>query len=342
MKHSIAARGICSTHTGIKGICLALVAFLTALLSAGAVFSEGSGFPVESRDTLVAIQFNDAGSGWLVGNKGLILSTKDSGKTWEKAPRITKKALNDVTFIDGEGWVVGHGGVILHSSDGGRSWKEQESNAEETLMCVFFLDRKRGIAVGQAGIILNTEDGGSSWTENHFDLVSALPESFIEHGIYSLSLYDVYFLESGTGWIVGDNGLVLFSSDGGSQWEVFRIGFFPALYTVFFKDESMGFAAGQNGLLLSTVDGGRNWETLESHTKYNLYKICMHGDDGIVSGDNGTLLRTKDGGKIWSAMEMELSTPFPSFIDAAIVGPVSSKKLVFLVGGPMVKSIHIN
>jgi len=68
--------------------------------------------------------------GWIVGNRGTFLQTKDGGKTWvpksfanldpdeEINYRFTK-----VSFKDGEGWIVGKPAILLHTRDGGDSWE---------------------------------------------------------------------------------------------------------------------------------------------------------------------------------------------------------------------------
>ncbi len=71
------------------------------------------------------------------------------------------------------GWVVGDRGVILHTRDGGASWQLQRSGAVCSLRGVWFRDDKTGWVVGgqglpysaaSAGLILGTLDGGETWS----------------------------------------------------------------------------------------------------------------------------------------------------------------------------------
>ena len=62
-----------------------------------------------------------------------------------------------------EGWVCGDWGSILHTRDGGATWKEQPSGTVSTLSSIFFIDSLMGWSVGNEGTILHTKDGGLNW-----------------------------------------------------------------------------------------------------------------------------------------------------------------------------------
>jgi photosystem II stability/assembly factor-like uncharacterized protein len=113
--------------------------------------------------------------------------------------------------------------------------------------------------------------------------------------------------------MVGDNGMVFFSSDGGKHWKVLRIGMYPPLYSVFFKDEQEGFTVGQGGTLLHTEDGGRSWHSLNSPNQLNLFKIRLAGGYGVVVGDLGTILQSVDGGRTWESLPLDLDHRLPGF-----------------------------
>lgn len=317
-----------------------LTILLVIFLKAGVIFSQEKGSIIERRDALFAVHFRDDKTGWVVGNKGLIVKTADGGKSWVKGGSITEKALYDITFIDDEGWVVGQRGVIFHSTDGGLRWERQQSTTEASLMGVCFVNNTKGFVIGSGSTLLTTEDGGKTWTQYPLELASILPEQLIERGVISLNFYGIFFRDGTQGWIVGDNGIVLSSSDGGGKWEVLRVGLFPTLFSVLFRDDSEGWAVGQNGLLLHTADGGKDWEELKANTEENLYKVCMKDDFWIVAGDNGTMLQSNDG-KSWEKVELGLGMPPVCIIDVSILGLASSKKSVIFVGENVIKNIYL-
>ncbi len=52
---------------------------------------------------------------WAVGQKGWIISSTDTGKTWQSDSSGTEMDLYEVSFPDSaQGWVVGESGTILH------------------------------------------------------------------------------------------------------------------------------------------------------------------------------------------------------------------------------------
>lgn len=52
--------------------------------------------------------------GWIVGENGLILHTKDRGKTWEKEKSGVKEKLTHISYIDGFGLLIlGENGTLL-------------------------------------------------------------------------------------------------------------------------------------------------------------------------------------------------------------------------------------
>ena len=66
----------------------------------------------------------------------------------------------------GVGWLVGEFGMVLHTRDGGRTWTVQRYGKDlPELFAVKFLDEHTGFAVGQQGAFIKTEDGGKNWVE---------------------------------------------------------------------------------------------------------------------------------------------------------------------------------
>jgi photosystem II stability/assembly factor-like uncharacterized protein len=243
--------------------------------------------------------------------------------------------------MDGMGWIVGERGTILRTRDGGKEWEMEEGVAgtEASLMRVGFFDRDRGVAIGEGGVILRSEDGGESWEDRSPSMVEIVPDELIDRGVTILNFYDLCVVGGRYCWIVGDSGIVYYSADWGESWEVLTVGLYPALFSVLFRDRSEGFAAGQRGLLLHSVDGGRTWEELSSEVEGNLYGMAMDGDDGVIVGEDGTVLRSTDGGRLWKRMEVAFMPPPPWLIDVAIVGPKSSSKSVLCIGESRIKEV---
>jgi photosystem II stability/assembly factor-like uncharacterized protein len=86
---------------------------------------------------------------------------------------------------------------------------------------------------------------------------------------------------------VGDNGLLLNSSDAGASWERGTVPTNSNLYAVNFPAQgAVGFACGDHGTILKSEDNGRTWSLLDSGTDTDLRAVEFPANarDGFVSG----------------------------------------------------------
>lgn len=66
------------------------------------------------------LRFGDALHGWAVGRYGLLLATRDGGKTWERQDAGTKQHLFRLEVLDSRtAWAMGHHGAVLATGSGG-------------------------------------------------------------------------------------------------------------------------------------------------------------------------------------------------------------------------------
>jgi photosystem II stability/assembly factor-like uncharacterized protein len=108
--------------------------------------------------------------GWLVGDGGLVLTTRDSGFSWTAPPgELPELAGRELDFRalavrDNHIWIAGAPGTcVVHSGDGGQKWQVARTEQTAPLRGLAFIDEYRGWAVGSLGTILHTRDGGTSW-----------------------------------------------------------------------------------------------------------------------------------------------------------------------------------
>src|SRR4029453_3209285 len=109
--------------------------------------------------------------------------------------------------------------------------------------------------------------------------------------------FGVHFVNSNIGTIVGDDGIILRTTDGGNNWDQQTSNTTDLLYAVHFSDENHGAAVGfLNGTIHRTTDGGQNWTPQTSGTINQLRAVWFADTNtGTVVGDLGTILRTTDG-----------------------------------------------
>jgi len=121
----------------------------------------------------------------------------------------------------------------------------------------------------------------------------------------SNNLYDVYFVNDTTGWIVGDL-ITLKTNDGGATWNNQPIVTGSRYYGVYFKDELNGWRIGKSttgnaGRVQYTTDGGQTWLVYFTGGSKPWHGIDFADDlNGNIVGQEGGILKTSDGGQTWN------------------------------------------
>ncbi len=112
---------------------------------------------------LNAVHFSTPEIGWIVGEFGLVLHTRDGGQTW-----VSQRYGSDLPqlyavkfFDDGRGWAVGQAGNLIQTADGGQHWSSVQLETKRDLYDLSIEDQ-HGVIVGD-GVILASRDGGASW-----------------------------------------------------------------------------------------------------------------------------------------------------------------------------------
>ena len=89
-------------------------------------------------------------------------------------------------------------------------------------------------------------------------------------------LNDVYFFNEFNGILVGDNGTILHTIDGGENWVFQESNTTRRLLTVFFVNDNIGWAVGEYGTIIKTVTGGitnvKNESTNDNPSVLALYQ----------------------------------------------------------------------
>jgi photosystem II stability/assembly factor-like uncharacterized protein len=154
--------------------------------------------------------FVDKNNGWLVGvpstvNTITIMRTTDGGGTFEEQTNpIIEPYMRDVSFVTNQrGLAVGNNGQTLYTSDGGANWVER-TNGSYNWQEVFLSETGKAWAVGfKSGVggIAHSTDWGYTWQMQ-------------ASGVYP-QLNGIDFINDNEGWIVGNNGTILHTTNGG-------------------------------------------------------------------------------------------------------------------------------
>ena len=118
-----------------------------------------------------------------------------------------------------------------------------------------------------------------------------------------LNLRAVSFTDSDSGTAVGEGGVILRTTDGGSTWVPQSSGTAETLFGVSFSDSNTGTAVGGTfgkSEIFRTTDGGEHWIPQANPGTEFLFDVSFTDtNNGTAVGDQGTILRTTDGGNSW-------------------------------------------
>lgn len=221
--------------------------------------------------------------------------------------------FSDIEFLDaGVGFVFADssiGAIVLKTNDGGQTWSTYElGNPDYSIEKAFFLNASEGYAVGRNGggnngLFIKTLDGGATWVN---------PASFSER------VYNVCFLNSNTGWVMGKNNLFAKTSDGGANWTNLNVTGEDITAMKFFN-ATQGVMICDGGEIYITSDAGITWNSSSSGVSDDLTAIAVKNNSAWVCGEAGTLLYSSDYGQTWTIQSAASSIDFNdiSFADGS-------------------------
>ena len=249
----------------------------------------------------------------VVGERGHVLYSDDSGASWQQARVPTRQMLTAVYFASPrQGWAVGHDGLVLATDDGGANWHIQrdglaaqlagnQKTRDEALARVDALQRTLANSPDPAREALE-----SQLEDARYDLEDA--EQALRDPVFASPLMDVWFQDLQRGWAVGAFGTLLVTGDGGKHWssrpELIDNPEELHLNAVTGDGSGRLLIAGESGLMYRSLDDGDNWEALEPVYQGSWFGALYSGpsDALLVFGLRGHLYRSGDFGNSWEAV----------------------------------------
>jgi len=123
----------------------------------------------------------------------------------------------------------------------------------------------------------------------------------------------VYFTDANIGYAVNIYGLIIKTSDGGTNWKEQSKGVTNWLESVHFPDANTGYAVGEYGAILKTTNGGSNWLSQTSGTNNWLNSVYFaNASTGYIVGKSGLILKTANGGTKWNTQTSGISSDLTS------------------------------
>jgi len=239
-------------------------------------------------DHLRGVWAENSSAAWAVGDNGDIFQTTNAGDSWVQQTSTSTFDLNGVAFADEQsGWVCGDGKTILHTINGGRIWKGQSVPAlpgglVPDLTSIACISKNEAWCVGVGGVVLHSIDG-TNWN--------------LQANV-GTNISRIRMLDSLNGYIIGDNGLIRRTTNGGITWiSVASPATAVGLNDIFLLSMSDFWVSGDNGKLLHTTSAGSAWTDESLNTYANINAIAVKNGVVTVFGEYG-LLAAKNGS--WS------------------------------------------
>jgi photosystem II stability/assembly factor-like uncharacterized protein len=321
----------------------------------GAACTEASADKV--LDTFNGVSALNANEAYVVGANATIIKTTNAGATWgvkqlacqlspctAQSPNLLPSSaiLNGVHYF-GANKAIAVGspipiqaglppqeGTIITTTDG-TNWLRRTSGTDKNLNAVWMADANVGYAVGETGTILKTSNAGATWTPQSAcnqagaACMQGSPDRINEQ------LLGVHFTSASVGYIVGANGTILTTTDGGTTWTKRTSNTTQVLNDVRFTGAE-GYAVGAGGTILTSTDSGATWtqmyacvatdpclENSSDRVSQSINGLAVPAaKTGNAVGDGGTVLRLgattnpspapTAGGLVWSPQVSSVTT----------------------------------
>ena len=251
--------------------------------------------------SLSRFSFWDSTGCYSAGNYGSICQSVDFGSTWHNISSGERGSFCNIGFFDSNSGLALKNFVnnisLFASHDGGYSWTCDTSFNSYS---IYMLD-----VIGQSAFIIDyanqihvTNNSGTDW------VIRNLP-------VTNQFFNDIQFIDKNTGFLAGDEGVFISTSDGGQTWSNKYLPDDNNISNIFFLNDSDGWLISYNTKnILITNDGGITWtvSSLEPDKKYQPLEVYFINQNiGFVSASEGKLFKSFDKGNTW-----ELWFSFPS------------------------------
>lgn len=239
----------------------------------------------------------------VIGNKGTILKTTDSGLNWIQKNSNTTNNLNAVSFRNEENGIVVGNEVLCRTTDGGESWSA--TTFSDNFISVAYRNQySTGLPIiigGDNGKIVYSNNDGSSWSDTLF--FPGWPVIAVGFNYYSPSLLYPIAYAANTGWTTVNYSFPssewnLYENPVTPVWDILTGGEFYDL------SQYLVGAYGNPGpipVLLRRTDSDTTWEYMFAFVSgpYVPEDITSINEILFVCGSTGRIFNSKDGGDSW-------------------------------------------
>ena len=180
------------------------------------------------------------------------------------------------------------------------------------------------------GTILFSADGGDKWVR----------QGEGSKALLGANINDVWAVDENTVWAVGEDNLILKTTDGGKTWKQIAApsqSRYVELVSISLIGTDNIWISGSSGIVYNSKDGGNTWTVINSDVLNNKYLQGIHAINSNVvyvagghEGNNtrGFIARTTDAGQTWDSV-----VPSDNFNKHRWIGVTSSDQSHIVVYG---------
>lgn len=207
------------------------------------------------------------------------------------------------------------------------------ASASQSLLLDIEMTNNRLVASGERGYVIYSEDFGRKWQPAQVTVSSQLNALF--------------FVDDNLGWAVGEDAVIIHTSDGGRTWEkqfdARNADIQGPLLDVYFENKEVGYAVGVFNKIYRTSDGGQTWVDWSAHIdnpdQWHLFSITASDQNTYyMTSEVGLLFRSTDNGKSFK----QLQTPNNGTLRGALATRLAHGQdhlIAFGVGGRLMVSL---
>lgn len=303
---------------------------------------------------IYSVSFADLNIAYAGTSGGKILKTTNRGTTWSviNFPDCDGKIIRNLYASGNTVFMLatGNGDPVLKSSTDGGATFNDISLPDQTINSFHFRNAGHGYMTAAHGKLYSFIPNSFIMTDIGFDkklyavhfgdpyhaiLISdpyespqiifsydgLVPAWYQRTSVVNTNLLKrSSFLDTNNGWIVGDNGTILRTTNGGYDWNSQISNTTVNLRDVYFLNYKTGFAVGNSGVILKTTDAGNTWENIAT-LGTNLQSVFFTNlNTGYCGGDGGNLYKTTNAGSTWSPLSSGLTQIMKIFFTSPMSG----------------------
>ncbi|PWA05678.1 YCF48-related protein [Flavobacterium psychrotolerans] len=266
----------------------------------------------------------------------VLYKTTNSGGTWSRTVLSTTAgdAGVQVQFVDAtHGWVLIYNmttgtPTFKKTIDGGTTWTTTNGGG-----IFYYVDTTTGYSFSAGPNMLppytiyKTTDGGSNWSPQFVDNTSG-------------DMNAIQFTDANQGWIVGRNGKIFQTTNGGTTWTQISNSAFNTSYdyiALSFINGSTGWIAYKNNTngnqyMLATTNGGSTWSTEALPFSYKVYSMDFwDANNGWATADYGPIVKYSVSTGSYS--NSTLNGPWFFYTDLTPIDPYNDNLNYFVFDG---------